>query len=65
VGVGIAAGSGATFIGLMDLKYNLQQGNFADRTPAMKLEAGIVAATLGFGSFTMLRLWSIRHRLQA
>jgi len=64
VGAGIAAGSGAVFLGLMDLKYNVQQGNFALRTPAVRLEKAIVVATLGLGTFTMLRLWSIRHRLQ-
>lgn len=65
VGVGIAAGSAATFLGLMDLKYNLQQGNFANFTPATKLEAAIVASTLGLGTFTMLRLWKVCHRLPA
>lgn len=65
VGIGVAAGSAMTFLGLMDLAYNLQQGKFAERTPEMMLEAGIVVASLVLGPVTMVRLWRARHRLAA
>lgn len=65
VGVGIAAGSAMTFLGAMDLLYDLQHRKFAERTPAMALEALFVAFTLTFGPFTMLRMWRARHRLGA
>lgn len=63
VGAGIAAGSAATFLGLMDLLYDLQHRKFADRTPEMAVEGLIVALALTLGPFTMLRVWRSRHRL--
>ncbi len=63
VPVGIAAGSAMTFLGGMDLLYNLQHNKFADRTPEMAVEGIIVATSLVFGPFTMLRLWRDRRRL--
>jgi hypothetical protein len=63
VATGIAAGSAVTFLGLMDLAYNLQHHKFSDRTPEMALEGGIVASSLVSGPFTMLRLWRARKRL--
>lgn len=63
VPVGIAAGSAMTFLGGMDLLYNLQHNKFADRTPEMAVEGIIVATSLVFGPFTMLRLWKARRRL--
>ncbi len=63
VGAGIAAGSAAIFLGLMDLKYNIQHGKFADNSPEMKAETGIIVTSLTFGLFTMLRLWKARDRL--
>ena len=65
VGVGIAAGSAMTFLGGMDLLYNLQHRKFAERTPEMAVEGVIVATSLVFGPLTMLRLWRARHRLGA
>lgn len=65
VGIGVAAGSAMTFLGLMDLAYDLQQGKFADRTPEMMLEAAIVASSLILGPLTMMRLWRARRRLGA
>jgi hypothetical protein len=65
VAVGIAAGSAMTFLGCMDLLYNLQHRKFADRTPEMMVETGIVAVSLMFGPWTMLRMWQARHRLGA
>lgn len=63
--VGVAAGSAMTFLGCMDLLYNLQHRKFADRTPEMMVESGIVAVSLTFGPWTMLRMWRARHRLGA
>lgn len=63
VPVGIAAGSAMTFLGLMDLLYDLEHGKFADMTPAMAIETGIVLVCLVFGPFTMRRLWAARRRL--
>lgn len=63
VGIGVAAGSAMTFLGLMDLAYNLQQGKFADRSPEMMLETGIVVSSLILGPVTMMRLWRARRRL--
>lgn len=65
VGVGIAAGSAMTFLGGMDLLYNLQHGKFRDRTPEMAVETVIVAFSLVFGPATMLRMWKARRRLGA
>ena len=65
VGVGIAAGSAMTFLGGMDLLYNLQHHKFADRTPEMAVEGVIVATSLLFGPYTMLRMWRARRRLGA
>ena len=49
VPTGVAAGSALTFLGLMDLAYDLQQGKFDDRTPAMAIEAAIVTISLTLG----------------
>ena len=63
VPVGIAAGSAATFLGLMDLAYDLRHGKFAERTPEMAVEKGLVAASVTLGLVSMLRLWKARTRL--
>ena len=63
VPTGIAAGSALTFLGLMDLAYDLQQGKFDDRTPEMAIEAAIVTISLTLGPHTMVRMWRARHRL--
>ena len=63
VPVGIAAGSAMVFLGSIDLLYNLQHRKFADRTPEMAIEAGIVSFSLVFGPLTMFRLWRARGRL--
>ena len=47
----------------MDLLYDLEHGTFADMTPAMTIETGIVLVCLVFGPFTMWRLWTARRRL--
>lgn len=63
VPLGIAAGSAMTFLGGMDLLYNLQHHKFADRTPEMAVEKVIVATSLVFGPLTMIRMWRARLRL--
>ncbi len=63
VPLGIATGSALTFLGLMDLAYDLQQGKFSDRTPGMATEAAIVATSLTLGPYTMIRTWRARSRL--
>jgi hypothetical protein len=65
VPTGIAAGSSLTFLGLMDLAYDLQQRKFASRSAATAVEASIVATSLTLGPYTMIRMWQARHRLSA
>jgi hypothetical protein len=60
VPAGIAAGSAMVFLGLMDTLYNLEHGKYADATVEMALEALINAVCLGFGPYTMWRLWATR-----
>lgn len=63
VPTGIATGSALTFLGLMDLAYDLQQGKFADRTPETMVEAAIVGISLTLGPYTMIRSWRAHARL--
>ena len=63
VGLGIAAGSATTFLGLMDLLYNLEHGKYSDRSPDMALETAVNVAALTLGPLTMIRMWRARHRL--
>lgn len=65
VGLGIAAGSAVTFLGLMDVLYNLEHGKYHDRSPDMALETAVNVAALTLGPTTMLRMWRARHRLLA
>ncbi len=60
---GIAAGSAMLYLGGMDVLFNLEHGKYADHGPEMLLELAINAACLGFGPFTMLRLWGRRQHL--
>lgn len=57
---GIAAGSGFTFLGLMDVLYNLEQGMYALGTPEMAVEIGINLFCMAAGPAAMAFLW--RHR---
>lgn len=63
VGLGIAGGSAAVFVGLMDILYNLQHGKYADRSPAMALEVFFNVASPTLGAISMVRMWRARHRL--
>ena len=62
---GIAAGGAMVFLGCMDVLYNLEHGKYADMTGEMAIETAINLACLGFGPFTIWRLWRIRRRLEA
>jgi hypothetical protein len=64
VPVGIAAGSAMVFLGLMDTLFNLEHGKYAVMTPEMAVETVINLVCLGFGPFTMVRLWRARRRLE-
>jgi UDP-N-acetylmuramyl pentapeptide phosphotransferase/UDP-N-acetylglucosamine-1-phosphate transferase len=59
---GVCAGSAMIFLGCMDLLFNLQQDHFQLTMSAqMTAEIVIVVFCLGFGPFTIWRLW--RHPL--
>jgi hypothetical protein len=60
---GVAGGSALVFLAAMDTLYNVEQGTYADRTPAVALEAGINAATWVLGPLYMARSWRARSRL--
>lgn len=60
--VGVAAGSGLTFLGLMDIAYNLQQGKYSERTPEMATEKALNVVSLVLGPLTMVRPWRNRSR---
>lgn len=60
---GIAAGSANTFLGLMDLLFDLRRGSFAESTVDAQIEKAIVGASLVFGPLTMVRMWKARSRL--
>lgn len=60
---GIAGGSALIFLGLMDVLFNLEQGKYAEGGGPMLAETLINLFSLGFGPYTMLRLWKARARL--
>ena len=64
VPLGIATGSAAVFLGLMDVHWNIQHGKYAERTPEMGLETAINIVCLTAGPATMVRLWRARERLE-
>ena len=61
VPLGIAGGSAAVFLGLMDLLFDIRRGNLGDSTVEMQTEKAIIAACLTLGPWTMARLWRRRH----
>lgn len=65
VGLGIAGGSAAVYVGLMDILYNIQHGKYADRTPQMVFEVFFNIAAPTLGVISMVRMWRGRHRLGA
>lgn len=64
VPLGIATGSAAVFLGLVDVLWNIQHGKCAERTPEMGLETAINVICLTAGPATMVRLWRARDRLE-
>jgi hypothetical protein len=60
--LGIAAGSAVTFLGLLDLLYDLEHGKYKDRSPGMTLMAADSGASLTLGPITMVRKRRPRHR---
>lgn len=60
VPVGIAGGSAAVFLGLMDLLFGIRRGTIGDTSPQMQTERAIIAACLTLGPLTMARLWRRR-----
>lgn len=62
VPLGIAGGSAAVFLGLMDLLFDIRRGNLSDSTVEMQTEKAIIATCLTLGPWTMVRLW---HRRDA
>jgi len=61
VPLGIAGGSAAVFLGLMDLLFDIRRGNLSDSSVEMQTEKAIIAACLTLGPWTMTRLWRRRH----
>ncbi|HEY2387552.1 MAG TPA: hypothetical protein VGK30_11370 [Candidatus Binatia bacterium] len=60
---GVAAGSAFTFLGLMDVLYNLEHGMYAVHTPEMAYETLINVVCLTLGPATMACVWRWRRRL--
>lgn len=65
MGPGIAAGSATTFLGLMDVLYNVENGRYSDRSADVALETAVNVAAMTLGPITMVRMWRVRHRLLA
>lgn len=61
VPLGIAGGSAAVFLGLMDLLFDINRGSLSENTVEMQMEKAIIAAFLTLGPWTMVRLWRRRH----
>jgi len=63
VPTGIAAGSAAVFLGLLDVSFNLEQGLYARGTGAMAVEIAINVLSLSTGPLLILWFWRARHAL--
>jgi uncharacterized membrane protein (DUF2068 family) len=62
---GLLAGSSSIFLGLMDVLFNINEGNYALGGPEMAVETAINITTLGFGILVIVYLWRNRSRLCA
>jgi uncharacterized membrane protein (DUF2068 family) len=62
---GLLAGSSSIFLGLMDVLFNLNEGNYALGGAEMAIEVAINLATLGLGIVVIVYLWRNRTRLGA
>ena len=65
VPAGIAAGSALVFLGLMDVLFDVEQGLYGTRSPAMAVEAVINVFCLTAGPFFVVWFWRYRDRLAA
>ncbi len=61
---GISGGSALTFLGLMDVTFNIQQGIYLLGTTEVLVEAIINLYSLVFGPFLIVFLWSRRESLR-
>jgi uncharacterized membrane protein (DUF2068 family) len=60
---GLLAGSSSIFLGLMDVLFNLNEGNYALGGPEMAVEIAINLATLSLGTVVIVYLWRNRSQL--
>ena len=60
---GLLAGSSSIFLGLMDVLFNLNEGNYALGGPEMAVEIAINLSTLCLGTVVILYLWRNRSNL--
>lgn len=61
---GIAAGSAAVYLGLMDVLYNLENGMYARLDGPMIGELIINVYCLSFGPFLLGYFWRVRNRIE-
>lgn len=62
---GLLAGSSSIFLGLMDVLFNLNEGNYSLGGVEMAIEIAINVTTLGLGILLILYLWRNRSSLCA
>lgn len=62
---GLLAGSSSIFLGLMDVLFNINEGNYALGGAAMAVEIAINVTTLSLGILVIVYLWRNRARLCA
>jgi hypothetical protein len=62
---GLLAGSSSIFLGLMDVLFNLNEGNYALGGAEMAVEIAINLATLSLGAVVIVYLWRNRSNLLA
>lgn len=60
---GLLAGSSSIFLGLMDVLFNLNEGNYALGGAEMAVEVAINLATLSMGIVVIIYLWRNRSGL--
>jgi hypothetical protein len=65
VPLGIAAVGGMIFLLALDFLFNVQNGYYREWTPVLAVEIAINLLCLGFGPFTIVRLWLRRKALEA
>ena len=62
---GLLSGSSSIYLGLMDVLFNLNEGNYALGGPEMAVEIFINLATLSLGTVVIVYLWRNRSNLCA